>query len=52
MEIPVYFFSGFLSGGKTTFIQNVLKDPSFCLLYTSLADIQGFTDEIFGVLAV
>lgn len=29
MEIPVYFFSGFLSGGKTTFIQNVLKDPSF-----------------------
>ena len=29
MEIPVYLFSGFLKSGKTTFIRNVLTDPSF-----------------------
>ncbi|MCQ2506702.1 MAG: GTPase [Lachnospiraceae bacterium] len=29
MEIPVYFISGFLESGKTTFINNTLRDPYF-----------------------
>jgi len=29
MEIPVYMFSGFLEGGKTTFIQGTLEDERF-----------------------
>lgn len=29
MEIPVYFFTGFLESGKTSFIESILKDPSF-----------------------
>ena len=27
--IPVYLFTGFLDGGKTTFLQNVLLDTRF-----------------------
>lgn len=30
MSIPVYLFTGFLDGGKTTFIQETLEDPGFC----------------------
>ncbi len=30
MEIPVYFFTGFLESGKTTFIESILRDPNFC----------------------
>ena len=29
MEIPVYFFTGFLESGKTSFIHSILKDPNF-----------------------
>lgn len=29
MEIPVYFFTGFLESGKTSFIQSILRDPNF-----------------------
>lgn len=29
MEIPVYLFTGFLEGGKTTVIQQTLSDPNF-----------------------
>jgi hypothetical protein len=29
MEIPVYLFTGFLGGGKTTFIQETLEDERF-----------------------
>ena len=29
MEIPVYFFTGFLESGKTSFIESILKDPNF-----------------------
>lgn len=29
MEIPVYFFTGFLESGKTTFIESILRDPNF-----------------------
>ena len=29
MEIPVYLFTGFLEGGKTSFITETLKDPNF-----------------------
>lgn len=29
MEIPVYLFTGFLEGGKTTFIQSTLEDERF-----------------------
>ena len=29
MEIPVYFFTGFLDSGKTTFIESILRDPNF-----------------------
>ena len=29
MSIPVYLFTGFLDGGKTTFIQETLEDPGF-----------------------
>lgn len=29
MEIPVYFFTGFLESGKTAFIESILKDPNF-----------------------
>ena len=28
-EIPVYLFTGFLESGKTTFIQDILRDPNF-----------------------
>ena len=28
-EIPVYLFTGFLDGGKTTFIQSLLMDKEF-----------------------
>ena len=28
-QIPVYLFTGFLEGGKTTLIQSVLEDPEF-----------------------
>ena len=28
-EIPVYLFTGFLEGGKTTFIQNTLIGQNF-----------------------
>lgn len=28
-EIPVYLFTGFLGGGKTTFIQDTLQSPEF-----------------------
>ncbi len=30
MSIPVYLFTGFLDGGKTTFVQETLEDPGFC----------------------
>lgn len=30
MSVPVYLFTGFLDGGKTTFIQETLEDPGFC----------------------
>lgn len=26
MDIPVYLFAGFLDGGKTTFINGILRD--------------------------
>lgn len=29
MDIPVYFFTGFLEGGKTTFLLDVLQDQGF-----------------------
>ena len=29
MEIPVYFFTGFLDSGKRTFIESILRDPNF-----------------------
>lgn len=29
MDIPVYLVNGFLESGKTTFIADILKDPSF-----------------------
>ncbi len=29
MEVPVYFFTGFLESGKTSFIESILKDPDF-----------------------
>ena len=29
MEIPVYLFTGFLEGGKTTFIREILSDENF-----------------------
>ena len=29
MEIPIYFFTGFLDSGKTSFIRSILNDPSF-----------------------
>lgn len=29
-EIPVYLFTGFLDGGKTSYIQKALQDPEFC----------------------
>ena len=29
MEIPVYLFTGFLEGGKTSFITETMKDPNF-----------------------
>ena len=29
MEIPVYLFTGFLEGGKTSFISETMKDPNF-----------------------
>jgi len=29
MDIPVYLFTGFLDGGKTTFIQQTLEDKNF-----------------------
>lgn len=29
MAIPVYLFTGFLDSGKTTFIQDTLRDPAF-----------------------
>ena len=29
MEVPVYIVNGFLESGKTTFIQETLKDPDF-----------------------
>ena len=29
MEIPVYLFTGFLEGGKTSFIVETMKDPNF-----------------------
>ena len=28
-ELPVYLFTGFLGGGKTTFIQDTLNSPDF-----------------------
>lgn len=28
-EIPVYLFTGFLESGKTSFIQDILRDPNF-----------------------
>ncbi|MEE1025143.1 MAG: GTP-binding protein, partial [Acutalibacteraceae bacterium] len=30
MEVPVYLFTGFLEGGKSTFIQGTLEDKRFC----------------------
>lgn len=29
MEVPVYLFTGFLDSGKSTFIQDTLRDPQF-----------------------
>jgi len=29
MEIPVYLFTGFLEGGKTSFIREILSDENF-----------------------
>ena len=29
MELPVYLFTGFLEGGKTSFITETMKDPNF-----------------------
>ena len=29
MDIPVYLFTGFLEGGKTTLIRETLEDPNF-----------------------
>ena len=29
MMLPVFLFTGFLDGGKTTFIQSMLEDPAF-----------------------
>ena len=29
MDIPVYLFTGFLEAGKTSFILETLRDPSF-----------------------
>ena len=29
MEIPVYLFTGFLEGGKTSFIRETMSDPNF-----------------------
>ena len=29
MELPVYLFTGFLEGGKTSFIVETMKDPNF-----------------------
>lgn len=29
MNVPVYLFTGFLDSGKTTFIQDTIKDPRF-----------------------
>ena len=29
MEIPVYFFTGFLESGKTSFVRSILSDPNF-----------------------
>ncbi len=29
MEIPVYLFTGFLEGGKTSFIKETMNDPNF-----------------------
>ena len=28
-DIPVYVFAGFLEGGKTTMIKELLEDPEF-----------------------
>ena len=29
MNVPVYLFTGFLDSGKSTFIQDTLRDPQF-----------------------
>lgn len=57
MDIPVYLFTGFLEGGKTTFIQSTLEDKSFnsgentLLLLCEEGEIEYETDK-FASLGV
>ena len=55
MDIPVYLFTGFLEGGKTTFIQQTLEDKSFnsgentLLLICEEGEIEYETDKFASI---
>ena len=54
MEIPVYLFTGFLEAGKTQFITETLKDPSFndgerkILIITCEEGVEEYDPEALG----
>ena len=54
MDIPVYLFTGFLEAGKTSFIIETMRDPSFCdprkkyLIITCEEGIEEYDPEALG----
>lgn len=56
--IPVYLFTGFLDGGKTTFLQNVLQDTRFqngdrtLIVQCEEGEVELDTSKIKGKLSV
>ena len=54
MNIPVYLFTGFLEAGKTSFIIETMRDPSFCdpdkkyLIITCEEGIEEYDPEAMG----
>ena len=54
MDIPVYLFTGFLEGGKTSFIVETMKDPNFndgnrkYLIITCEEGVEEYEPETFG----
>ena len=55
MEIPVYLFTGFLEGGKTSFIVETMKDPNFndgkrkyLIITCEEGEVEYYLDELGG----